>query len=149
MWVLQLGVFGVIKESIIQKFLDRVLQIYSLVDLRLNTENNLSISISDLKIKRTHFLEMRNYKELKNDFRSDRKKDLKRAIKNKLYLNYNDTLDSFLALYFHNLINRSSQITSKDCERFVNLINACFKNDRADLLTVYDVNNNLFLVEFF
>ncbi len=149
MWILQLGVFSNQKNTNINAFLNKLFKQYKLVDLRLNT-NNLPTKTTHLTKKETHFLKTSDYENLKKSFRSDRKKDLKRAIKHKLTPNWNTSnLDNFIDLYAFNLQQRAKEITNKDITRVRKLLKTILHKNKGELLTIYDKNEHLVAGGFF
>jgi hypothetical protein len=149
LWILQLGVFSVNKNIDEDSFLKKVFETYKLIDIRLNITNKIELFKHEKKVKQTHFLELTDYDTIKSNFRSDRKKDLKRAVKAGLNEKWNASLDEFLALYSKNLKARSNAFDNNDYDRINLLLQTCIEKDKGDLLSIYDENNQLVAAGFF
>ena len=149
LWVLQLGVFSINETNNNNPFIKKAFSIYKLIDLRLNIDNKIGGFSEEKTEKQTHFLKLDNYDVIKSNFRSDRKKDLKRAVKSGLYGKWNDDLKLFLDLFFKNITSRVSSINEKDFNRLQSIIEICIEKEKGELLSVFDENNNLVASGFF
>ena len=149
LWVLQLGVFSINETNNNNPFIKKAFSIYKLIDLRLNIDNKIGGFSEEKTEKQTHFLKLDNYDVIKSNFRSDRKKDLKRAVKSGLYGKWNDDLKLFLDLYSKNLKIRGSKFNNDDYYRIETLLNTCISKNKGDLLSIYDENNSLVASGFF
>lgn len=149
LWVLQLGVFSINENNNNNPFIKKAFSIYKLIDLRLNIDNKIGGFSEEKTEKQTHFLKLDNYDVIKSNFRSDRKKDLKRAVKSGLYGKWNDDLKLFLDLFFKNITSRVSSINEKDFNRLQSIIEICIEKEKGELLSVFDENNNLVASGFF
>jgi len=149
LWVLQLGIFSMNKNIEEDNFLKKAFKIYKLIDIRLNISNKIDLFNEEKAIKQTQFLLLTNYDTIKSNFRSDRKRDLKLALKAGLYEKWNADLKPFLDLFFKNITSKVTYITKNDFKRLQTVLETCIKKEKGDLLSIYDKNNQLVASGFF
>ncbi len=149
LWVLQLGVFSIEKMPEIDMFIKKAFETYKLIDIRLNTTNELKDFTAEKKIKQTHFLLFKEYNNLKINFRKDRIRDLNKAKKENLTWKINTSIDEFLDLYKQNLLERKSPINANDLNRFKQLLEKSIEKDKGEIFSIYNSKHILVAAVFF
>lgn len=143
LWILQLGVFSIDKNNDDNLFIKKAFDTYKFIDARLNISNKIDLFQKEKTEKQTHFLLLNDYEKLKQNFRSDRKKDLKRAVKYGLIGKWNADLNPFLKLFFKNITTSITSITKEDFNKLQLILETCILKGKGELLSIYDSNNNL------
>lgn len=136
-WVLQLGVFSneVIDEN---EFLTPLFNTFKFVELRMNTHNNFELYPEFLQLKQCQKLVFNTtYSSTLSLYRKDRKKDLKRAEKFQLRIEWGGSPIDLITLFQNNVGKRTPKIKEQDYKNLESLINFCLINDKGELCFVY------------
>lgn len=145
--ILELGFFSEIKinENV---FIDKLFEHFKYINLRMNCKN--FFSTDHRKIKQQQFLNINlDYKEIQGNYRSDRKKDLKKAKKNGLTEKWNDNPEILISLFKSNVGKRFKKMQDKDYLIMRELIDACIHKKMGEILSIYDSENLLVASGFF
>ena len=79
-----------------------------------------------------------NYDEIKQSYKSDRKKDLRRAEKHLLVEKWADNPDSFIELFKNNVGLRTPEVKEKDYNNLKTLMSVCIQKQAGEILSVYE-----------
>lgn len=140
LWVLELGVFSTGNEFNIDDFIIVIKQKFKYAEYYFNTDN-FSNQKDDLflNIRNVQVLDLSDsYSDIHKKYRSDRKKDLK--IAKKFYLNelWNDNPKRLIDIFKNNIGKRVKTITKKDYAKLEHLIDVCIRNNKGQILSIYD-----------
>ena len=137
LWVLQLGIFS--KGDFTQSdFISVVQKRFRFIELRLNFKNLLDTD--SLYFIEKQFQELKltvGYEKIKKAYRSDRKKDLKRAEKSELRIELGGSPSDLITLFQNNVGKRTPEIKQQDYQNLETLINFCLIDDYGELCFAY------------
>ena len=137
LWVLQLGIFS--KGDFTQSdFISVVQKRFRFIELRLNFKNLLDTD--SLYFIEKQFQELKltvGYEKIKKAYRSDRKKDLKRAEKSELSIEWGGSPSDLITLFQNNVGKRTPEIKQQDYQNLETLINFCLIDDYGELCFAY------------
>ena len=143
-WILQLGIFYQINEFSESEFIATLKRKFRFIELKMNTKNFLEFELEDFESKEYHLLDLNtDYNSLKTSFRSDRLKDLKKAVKNSLKEVWNDKPQKLVDLFKENVGTRIPNLVAKDYQRLERLMNHCIDANMGEVVSVYDENGTL------
>jgi len=142
--VLELGIFSseYINEN---EFLIELFSSYRYVNLRMNCYNSFSMFYPNRKEKEQHYLKMLNinYESIFKNYKSDRKKDMRRALKAGLTEKWNDNPNNLISLFKNNLGKRFKKLKDKDYIVMREITETSIRNKVGEILSVFDNNNKL------
>ena len=137
LWVLQLGIFS--KGDFTQSdFISVVQKRFRFIELRLNFKNLLDTD--SLYFIKKQFQELKltvGYEKIKKVYGSDRKKDLKRAEKSELRIEWGGSPSDLITLFQNNVGKRTPEIKQQDYQNLETLINFCLIDDYGELCFAY------------
>ena len=138
LWILQLGIFS--KRDYIQSdFISVIQKRFRFIELRLNFKNLLDTD--SLYFIEKQFQELKltvGYEKIKKAYRSDRKKDLKRAEKSELRIEWGGSPSDLITLFQNNVGKRTPEIKQQDYQNLETLINFCLIDDYGELCFAYE-----------
>jgi len=137
-WILQLGIFSQVEDYNKDDFINCLKESFKFVELRLNSKNEI-----DCLSKINQFQELQltsDYESMKESYKSDRKKDLKRAAKNHLLEKWEDSPKKLISLFKNNVGKRTSNIDQQDYEKLNKLMDVCIDRGVGEVLSVYEVD---------
>jgi hypothetical protein len=137
LWILQLGIFS--KRDYIQSdFISVIQKRFRFIELRLNVKNLFDTENSNFLEKQFQELELTTgYDNIKKGYQSDRKKDLKRAEKSELRIEWGGSPFDLITLFQNNVGKRTPEIKEQDYQNLETLINFCLMKDCGELCFVY------------
>jgi hypothetical protein len=137
LWILQLGIFS--KRDYIQSdFISVIQKRFRFIELRLNVKNLFDTENSNFLEKQFQELELTTgYDNIKKGYQSDRKKDLKRAEKSELRIEWAGSPLDLITLFQNNVGKRTPEIKEQDYQNLETLINFCLMKDCGELCFVY------------
>jgi len=137
LWVLQLGIFS--KGDFTQSdFISVVQKRFRFIELRLNFKNLLDTDSLYFIEKQFQDLKLTvGYEKIKKAYRSDRKKDLKRAEKSELRIELGGSPSDLITLFQNNVGKRTPEIKQQDYQNLETLINFCLIDDYGELCFAY------------
>jgi hypothetical protein len=137
LWVLQLGIFS--KGDFTQSdFISVVQKRFRFIELRLNFKNLLDTDSLYFIEKQFQDLKLTvGYEKIKKAYRSDRKKDLKRAEKSELRIELGGSPSDLITLFQNNVGKRTPEIKQQDYQNLETLINFCLIDDYGELCLAY------------
>jgi hypothetical protein len=131
-------------------FLRMLLSGFRFFETRTNSKNYFSVfeeyqqkrelQVSDLK---------QPYETIISGFRRDRKKDLRKAERSKMYIKTENNLDKFINLYKSNIGKKVKELKQSDYNNLQSLIKTCMYKKKGEILSAYDVEGNLVASGFF
>jgi len=137
LWVLQLGIFSKC-DTIQSDFISVVQKRFRFIELRLNNKNLIDGDNFNFLEKQFQALELTTrYDNIKKAYQSDRKKDLKRAEKSELRIEWGGNPSDLITLFQNNVGKRTPEIKEQDYQNLETLINFCLKNEYGELCFVY------------
>jgi len=149
-WLLELGVFSLDDSIDYQLFFDTLFKKFKAVETRLNIDNKIHKPTAFLMDKQMQMLSIKeDYNIVFDEYRKDRKKDLRKAKKANLIEKWNDTPENLIQLFKDNVGKRTPYITNKDYIVLENLIKTCIKNGVGEILSIYNEENILVASGFF
>ena len=144
LWVLELGIFSLEKKINLTLFSERLFDQFRFSELRLNSDNYSNKSNEFLIEKQFQVLSLDlEYEAILENYKKDRKKDLKRAEKQDLIENWNDKPENLITLFKNNVGKRTPNILAKDYINLQRLITVCIDKNVGEILSVYNVNKKL------
>lgn len=150
LWVLELGVFSSDYKTDLDGFLNKLLKEFRFTELRMNSANEFSSIKTYLLEKQFQILSIvEDYDTVFNQYRKDRKKDLRKALKLDLVEKWNDTPEVLITLFKQNVGKRTTNVLENDYINLKTLIDACIERNVGEILSVYDINDNLVSSGFF
>lgn len=137
LWVLQLGLFS--KKKFHQSdFISTLEKKFRFIELRLNSENTLEKESSLFVEKQFQELDLtQEYEAIENAYQSDRKKDLKRANKHQLKIEWGSGAKELIRLFQNNVGKRTPEIKEQDYSNLEKLIKTCVDRDVGEICSVY------------
>ncbi len=140
-----LGVFS--KQSLsavlIEAFLHKIPKRYKYIDIYLNHQNLFPIQGFPMTERVNYTLSLnRQYNEIANDYRTNLKRNIKKAEQSGLLATEDIELDEILTLAGETM-QRVSSISSDELHRFRNIYAAAKKNKQAELIGIYSPSNEL------
>jgi hypothetical protein len=149
LWLLELGVFSIHKEVVIYDFLEILSKRFKFVRLRLNTENTVQNSKEFLD-KEMQYISLNNdCDSIFKGYNRNRKREIIRAKNSDLIENWNDNPEKLIKIFRDNIATRIKGVTEKDFSNLLELMRALLEKKVGELLTIYDIKNNLVSAAFF
>ena len=146
-WTQQLGVFSPldITENLIKNFIKSIPRKFKKITIQFNSGNNLNLVNSEKRVNYILALD-KPYEEILKGFNNNRKRDLKKALKNELSVN-NISLNLLLNTLkkYYLFLNYSR----KDYLNLCKLVTITLKKDKGFFLGVYSQNKELVGGSFF
>jgi hypothetical protein len=150
LWILEIGIFSCDINLNLEPFLNSLFGKFKFVACRLNSKNIFSSNKEYLLDKQFQVLSLKkDYETIFNQFRKDRKKDLRKAVHLNLIENWNDKSDKLIALFKNNVGKRTPNILENDYVILEKLIASCLEKKRGEILSIYDKDNYLVASGFF
>jgi len=149
-WITQLGVFfntnKVDSNSILLiDFLEKLKERFKIIDIRLNTENQIKNYNSKFLLERFNYeLSLKtDYQSIYDNYKKDRKKSLKKASNNHLIEKWNDSAIKLIEMFKNNIGLRTPNIKEIDYRNLSVLVDICFKKKVGKIIEVYDSDREL------
>jgi hypothetical protein len=150
LWVLELGVFSSDDKTSLEPFLSVLFDTFRFTELRLNSKNEFNSNKKYLIEKQFQTLHLgEDYDAVFNQYRKDRKKDIRKAIHLDLVENWEDKPEKLITLFKNNVGKRTPNILEKDYVILENLIAICLEKKVGEILSIYNKNNDLVASGFF
>lgn len=134
-WSLQLGVFSS-KKIDISIFIKEIEKHFSYAELRLNPGNSEFKLHSDFENKTKQVLKVSRHFSI-DQFRKDRKKDLRKAAESNLIFKRTTSSVNLIKLYKESIGNRIQKLSASDYINLENLICACLSKEKGAIFEVY------------
>jgi len=149
-WTLELGVFSKDSNIKFQAFFTTLFDRFKFVESRLNTNNSFLKSFPFLLEKQMQILEIKNdYESIFENYRSDRKKDIRKAVKADLIEKWNDDPEKLIQLFKNNVGKRTPFIVDRDYIVLRELLLKCIENRVGEVLSIYNTEGNIVASGFF
>jgi len=148
-WILELGIFSLTKNEIVDDFLKQLFSKYKFVELRMNSFNKI---LNRKYIQKNQFQTIslgNEYKNLFKNYRKDRKKDLNKAKRFNLIEKWNDNPENLIHLFRKNVGKRTHNILEKDYQKLYAIIDSCVNKSFGEVLSIYDESEKLVASGFF
>jgi hypothetical protein len=143
----QLGVFS--HESIAEKkivdFLHAIPDNIRFIDMTLNSKNGIQES-NGLKVNqlRTHILDLNKpYEELYEHYAENTRRNLKKAVKNRLTIHNASTIDQVLHIFRQGVGKNIHNLKAQHYERLYDLIHLCLQHKKGQIIGVHDQHEKL------
>ena len=140
-----LGVFANTNPTAVtvEAFLKKIPRRYKYIDIYLNHQNMFSIADFPMTERVNYVLPLNKpYEEIANDYRTNLKRNIKKAEQGGLHVKENIALDDILALAGETM-QRVSAISDEQLNRFRNVYEAARKYKQAELIGIYSATNQL------
>lgn len=141
----QLGVFstGKLSEEIIFQFLNFIPAKYRLIEMNLNTFNNLSSHSFSIKPQLTYELDLiGSYENLYSEFSENTKRNIKKASKNELSITKDVNINELIEI-FRKSKGKSVNLKNNHYETLKQLIRICVHKGKAHIWGVRKSRNEL------
>jgi len=149
-WLLEFGIFSSDKKTNLEPFIKLLFEKFRFVESRLNTDNELLSNKGYLVRKQCQLLYLDNdYDFISNQYRKDRKKDIRKAKNLDLIEKWNDNPVNLISLFKNNVGVRTSSILEKDYENLESVMKVCIQKKVGQILSIYNVENKLLASGFF
>jgi hypothetical protein len=150
LWVLELGIFSLDDKTNLESFLAVLFDTFKFIELRLNSKNAFNANKKYVNVKQFQTLDLwEDYDAIFNDYRKDRKKDIKKALNLDLVEKWDDKIEKLITLFKGNVGKRVPNISVKDYVILENLIATCQEKKAGEILSIYDKNDALVASGFF
>ncbi len=140
-----LGIFSKNKiESVtVESFLKTIPDKFKYYDIYLNKDNLFSMQAYPFTIRINYVLSLHNnYEAISNDYRSNLKRNIKKAETGKLIVKDGIGLDEILLLAKETM-QRISSITDEQLNRFKKVFDMAEKKQKAETIGIYSASNQL------
>lgn len=140
-----LGVFSrsALNAALVEAFLTKIPKRYKYIDIYLNHQNLYSLPDFPMTERVNYTLLLnRQYTAIANDYRTNLKRNIKKAEQSGLHVKEDIELDEILALAGETM-QRVSSISNEEFNRFRNVYAAARKYQRAELMGIYSAANEL------
>ena len=125
-------------------FLRMLLSGFRFFETRTNSKNYFSVFEEYQQKRDLQVLDLKQpYETIISGFRKDRKKDLRKAERSKLYIKTENNLDKFINLYKSNIGKKVKELKQNDYNNLQSLIHTCIHKKKGEILSAYDVEGNL------
>jgi hypothetical protein len=149
-WLLELGVFSLDENVDYQAFFDVLFHKFKFIESRLNTDNIIKNSSSYLIAKQMQVLKIEDtYESIFENYRKDRKKDLRKANKAGLTKKWEDNPDKLIQLFKDNVGKRTPFIIEKDYVNLKKVMMICIDKTVGAMLSIYNKEDKLVASGFF
>ncbi|MGK0325362.1 MAG: hypothetical protein ACJA2M_001198 [Polaribacter sp.] len=149
LWLIQLGIYSIEKEDE-DAFLRMLLSGFRFFETRTNSKNYFSVFEEYQQKRDIQVLDLKQpYETIISGFRKDRKKDLRKAERSKLYMKIENNLDKFINLYKSNIGKKVKELKQSDYNNLHSLIKTCIHKKKGEILSAYDAEGNLVASGFF
>ena len=150
----QLGVFSVDKMSgkDVQRFIDAVPSQFKLIEISLNTFNQLESADNNIELKRslTHELDLiSSYEVLHAQYSENTKRNVKKAIKNELSVMKYVSARQVIDLFSNNKGKEAGEFTESHYEMLTQLIDECVKRGQGHVWGVSNKQGKICAGAFF
>ncbi|WP_075342563.1 hypothetical protein [Tenacibaculum agarivorans] len=148
-WVLQLGIYSKEIEDE-NEFLIELFSEFKYVNLRMHFKNGFSMFHTYFKYMKMQSLQLSgNYEVVLANYRKDRKKDIRKSIKNDLLERWGDDPETLINLFKGNVGRRTKKIKEKDYIILEKLMYKCITRNKGEVLSIYDKENKPVASGFF
>jgi hypothetical protein len=148
----QLGVFSISKlqDDKVEKFINAIPTKFRFIEINLNKYNNIKNSNFLLIPNKTHEIDLiSTYQQLYKNFSSNTKRNIKKALHQKLSLNKNTSPSEIIKLFRNNRGKNISTLSDNDYNKLKRLINMLIKKEKAEIWSAYNQKNELCAGVFF
>lgn len=148
----QLGLFSKINidEEKLNLFINSIPVSFKYGEINLNTHNKIVNTKLDVISNITHHLYLNNDIEIiRKNYSENLKRNIKKAIKNKIIITQNVSPESIINLFRKNKGLNISNLKDKDFDILRNIIHTCIFSGRATCLGAFNEENQLCAGAFF
>ncbi len=148
----QLGIFSVFEvgTEIVNQFLNAIPAAYKLTDMKLNLGNLPSTTAFKLQKNTTYQLSLQpGSKTLQENYSSNTKRNIQKAIRNKIWISPVYDLLHFLDFTQLNLREKSPEIKPEHYQALQRVISYAIYHQSGELYGAWDSTNNLVAAVFF
>ncbi len=148
----QLGVFSSEKSDadLVKQFIEAIPKRFSFVEINLNTFNNFNFANQAVKNNLTHELDLiESYEFLVKNYSDNLKRNLKKAVNNKLQAVLTNQPEPVIKLFRENRGAGISKLKENDYQVLIRLINQAIQRGKAQIINVLNHNNKLCAGAFF
>lgn len=151
-WILELGIFSIHTNLKVDEFLQEAKLYFKYIESYLNTDSVVENPLN-LKKRTVQKLQLQeNYKAIVDNYRKDRKKDLRRAKEYLLKEKWHDRPENLIELFKENVGLRTPKIGNKDYDILLRIIQECIKYGVGEILSIYNPYETLvasaFLIKY-
>lgn len=148
----QLGVFSNFptEPDIVNQFLYTIPEKFRLTDMNLNLGNTPTTSSFKISQNTTFHLELhQNLKVIRSFYNSNTRRNIQKALQNKVFVSQVYDIPMFLKFTQTNLINKSPEVKSKHYLALQKVISYALYNQLGEIYGAFDSGNNLIAAVFF
>lgn len=142
----QLGVFSkqVLNESIVSEYIKAIPEKYKFYEINLNTYNKLDEYAFTKKKNITYELDLiSSYKKISENYATNTKRNLKKAISNKITIVNGIQPNQLIDLYSKNIAEKTPEIKKGHYNNIRKIMAVSLRYKIGEIYGAYDVNNNL------
>ena len=151
-WILELGIFSINTNVKVDEFLQEAKLYFKYIESYLNTDNVVENPLNLKKRTVQKLLLQDSYETIVDNYRKDRKKDLRRAKEYLLKEKWHDRPENLIELFKENVGLRTQKIGKKDFDILLRIIQECIKNGVGEMLSIYNPYETLvasaFLIKY-
>ena len=142
----QLGVFSkdILSSEIVENFLKQIPSKYKLIEINLNTYNNISDDKYSIEKRLTHELDMiRSYGDIYKNYSQNIKRNIKKAEKSGLQTVNHIKPDAMIDLFRDNKGKKLKTLIENDYLVLKKIVNACLSRGMVQIRGSYTLKNEL------
>ncbi len=142
LWIQQLGLFATNQKQLqlLALFIEKIPAKFSLVDIYLNEVNNTAKQKKGIQIhqRNNYILPLKNtYKQLHQQFNSNTKRNIKKAIKANLQIKEKINCSEVLQLYLTEVGSKIDHLEQQDYVCLLKVMNTAIKKNKGFTIGVY------------
>jgi len=142
----QLGVFSSSKldVNLVENFIKAIPKKYKLIEIKFNLINKIENSIFETKLNVNYHLDLiEPYKSLYKKYSTNTKQNIKKSIKNGIYITNHLTANELIRLFAENVGDPLIGMKIQQYDVLRKLISYCLKNNIGKIYSAFDSSNTL------
>ncbi|GAB4305655.1 MAG: hypothetical protein Kow0068_26640 [Marinilabiliales bacterium] len=148
----QLGVFSInnLNPAIVNEFVKKACEKFRYININLNKLNNFELEDFQVNKRVTYELDLiLPYNKLKNNYSSNHKRNINKAIKNKISVSSDVNTNQLITLIKNNLENKISQLNEDRYNDIRKIISYALRYQIGEIYGAYNPDNELLAAAFF
>jgi len=148
----QLGVFSVnmLTQDKVEQFIEAIPSKFKFIEINLNKYNTPKCDIYQLLPNKTHELELiSNYEQLYENFSTNTKRNIKKALKQNISIQKNTTPIEIINLFKNNRGKDLKTLSESDYNMLNQLMNMLIQKNKVEIWSAYNQKNELCAGVFF
>lgn len=146
----QLGVFTSmpLSKNLVNKFIDSIPEKYKYIDINLNEINDVS-EREEVSLRTNHFLDLNlDYALIKSNYSKNTVRNLNKAEKNELLIQYNVKPEKFVDFYVENTAGKIDNFKDKHKHMMLRIIYKALSYQLGSVLSITDKHGEILAANF-